>query len=74
MKTILYRINDIIRYTLCGSCDRGLEWEYELSHAPTHSLCYCAHEGYLKLIKQFIKRKTRRRKNEPIFTDKESAS
>ena len=54
MKTILYRINDIIRYTLCGSCDRGLEWEYELSHAPTHSLCYCAHEGYLKLIKQFI--------------------
>ena len=66
MKTILYRVSNIIRYTLCGSCEKGIEWEYELDRAPTHSLCYCTHESYPNLIKQFIKRKVRR-KDEPIF-------
>lgn len=65
MKTILYRVNNVVRYTLCGSCERGIEWEYELDYPPTHSLCYCTHETWPKLITQFIKRKTRR-KDEPI--------
>ena len=66
MKTILYRVLNVIRYTLCGSCEKGIEWEYELDHAPTQSLCYCTHDSYSNLIKQFIKRKIRR-KDEPIF-------
>ncbi len=66
MKNILYKVNNIVRYTLCGSCEKGIEWEYELDHAPNHSLCYCIHESYPNLIKQFIKRKIRR-KDEPIF-------
>tara|TARA_B100001029_G_scaffold53096_1_gene42556 strand:+ start:2686 stop:2886 length:201 start_codon:yes stop_codon:yes gene_type:complete len=66
MKNILYKVNHVARYTLCGSCDKGVEWEYELDHAPSYSLCYCTHDSYTNLIKQFVKRKMRR-KDEPIF-------
>ena len=50
MKTILYRVLNVIRYTLCGSCEKGIEWEYELDHAPTQSLCYCTNDSYCNLI------------------------
>ena len=66
MKTLMYRMNHYLRYTLCGSCEKGIEWEWELDSAPTHTLCYCVYEEWFNLIKQFIKRKLRR-KDEPIF-------
>ena len=74
MKSILYRVSNKLRYTLCGTCDKGVEWEYERDYSPTHTLCYCYSDTWFNLTRQFIKRKTRRRKNEPIFTDTESTS
>ena len=62
MKKTVYRILNYIRYTLCGSCVRGIEWEED----GTYTICYCSVSGYPNLIRQFIKRKTRR-KDEPIF-------
>ena len=74
MKTMFYKTSDRLRYTLCGSCDKGIEWEYENTNNYSFSMCYCHNQSWSKLTKQFIKRKTRRRKNEPIFTDTESTS
>ena len=62
MKKILYRVLNYIRYTLCGSCLKGIEWEED----GTYTICYCSVSGYPNLIRQFIKRKIRR-KDEPIF-------
>ena len=62
MKTILYRVLNYLRYTLCGTCDRGLEWE----HDRTLTLCYCTHDSWSNLVRQYTKRKMRR-KDEPIF-------
>ena len=69
MKKMMYKALNYIRYKLCGSCLEGIEWEND----GTSSLCYCTHDSYYRLIKQFIKRKTRR-DNEPIFRYKESTS
>jgi len=74
MKNILYKASDKLRYILCGTCDKGIEWEYEHNNKYSFSICFCHKESWFNLTKQFIKRKTRRRNNEPIFTNKKSTS
>ena len=62
MKKTIYKMLNYLRYTLCGSCFNGIEWEED----GTNSICYCSIDSYSNLIKRYIKRKVRR-KNEPIF-------
>ena len=70
MKNILYKVSDKLKYTLCGTCDKGMEWEEDGSH----TICYCNENSWFNLTTQFLKRKIRRKNNEPIFTDTKSTS
>ena len=46
MKKTIYKMLNYLRYTLCGSCFNGIEWEED----GTNSICYCSIDSYSNLI------------------------